>query len=99
MDNTEKDIAMDPYTVSTEVTAAQANAIQKQAAIYDTDDAPNCDGLESYKIEAASEWGDSSPEGAVAASFNYRYPGEDVTGLEVTIFDREGNVVTSQDFG
>lgn len=86
------------------ITPEQRKAIDRQAAIYGTDDTPDVVGLIYYEVLAASDgmFGEPAPEGALEVHFRYRYSDEDKDGkggLEVTVFAADGSVVTSQDFG
>jgi hypothetical protein len=76
----------------------QRAAILEQSRVYGTVDS-ECVGLDHFTVRPAASWlDDSAPEDAVAVEFAYRYA-DGPTGLEVTVFAADGDVVTSQDFG
>ena len=97
---------MPDYSITVPLTGAQRLAIDRQAAVYGTDDTPNCRGLHSWRAYSAAQWGDE-PIGdhhvgdRVAVDFAYLYADDSDPrpGLEVAIFDRAGEVVDAQDFG
>jgi hypothetical protein len=88
-------------------TEAQRVAIEAQARAYSGPETP-CEGLDGYTVERASawEWDEAKPYPDDAVAVQFRYVGErhsdeeqEHHGLEVTIFDRDGKVIDSQDFG
>lgn len=80
-----------------QATPEQIEAIGKQIKVYDLPDTP-CDGLSHF-----TDWGkqmEDLSEGKVAVAFHYiPEDGGDTPGLEVTIFNADGSVAESQDFG
>jgi hypothetical protein len=87
--------------IDTPITDAQRDAIAAQAAVYDTDDCPGCEGLHdwrAYDYADDPEVEDGYPNGAVAVDFLYRYDDGEL-GRETTVFALDGSVLDSQDWG
>lgn len=89
----------------TAFTPAQLDAIAEQARAYDSPET-ECIGLQSYRVIPGGSdetWGDAGEPGEAVAIFHYlaEEPHRDpsIPGLEITVYDRDGNVRDSQDFG
>lgn len=79
-------------------TPEQERAIAEQVAVYERGglEAGLCRGLDSYQVEPVHD--ELVPEGTIEVRFNY-IANDGHIGLEITVFDREGKAIDSQDFG
>lgn len=75
-------------------TDEQVAAVESQMAVYAEDWCP-AEGLSHIGVSSFQE---RCEDGRIAVEFHY-VASETQTGLEVTIFDRDGSVESSQDFG
>jgi hypothetical protein len=88
------------------VTTAQAEAICIQLLVYDEPETP-CLGLHSWRIPPRTDsFTDSNAPGPGPVEVHFHYLPEDPhhiesghVGLEVTIYQPDGSVSNSQDFG
>lgn len=85
------------------LTRAQAEAIAAQTRVYYLPET-SCAGLaRDPRIltdpEEISLYAGTLVDGAVAVAFRYEYEDRDGAGLEVTVYNRAGEVTTSQDWG
>jgi hypothetical protein len=89
------------------LTVAQAQAIAEQTMVYFAKETP-CDGLDGLSILTPMEFdrrhGGTLKPGEVGVEFRYDAPKNGFgfaahVGLETTVFDAQGNVVWSQDWG
>jgi hypothetical protein len=82
------------------LTVAQAQAIADQTMVYFAKETP-CDGLDGLSILTPTEFdrrhGGTLKPGEIGVEF--RYDAGAHIGLETTVFDAQGNVVWSQDWG
>jgi hypothetical protein len=88
------------------VTSAQAEAIAAQLLVYDKPETP-CLGLHSWRIPPrADAFSDANAPGPGPVEVHFHYLPEEPhhiesehVGLEVTIYELDGSVSNSQDYG